>query len=294
MAPERWLVLTARVPADDPLRDLLIEGLLAMGGLSVLEEGDALTIYLDPPADPEAFVAESRSFLEEWIASDPPELSWRWQANEDWEREWRRGLQPRKVSHRFVVKPSWTDWSAGPGEVVIEIDPQMAFGTGEHATTRGCLRLLDESLRGGDRVLDIGSGSGILSIAAARAGAAEVIAVEYDPDANLNARENIDRNGAKDVIQLHEVLADPDMLRRLGRFDLILANILSSVICPLLPSLASSLKPDGRLIVSGILEREQDGVVEAAGAAGLVVRREDAEDEWWSAELGLESPASRV
>lgn len=285
MAPDRWLVLSAHPDPDDPLRDLLIEGLLALGGLSVLEEGDVLTVYLDPPADPEAFVAGAERFLADWIADDPPPLSWRWQANEDWEREWRRGLQPRKVSRRFVVKPSWTEWDAAAEEVVLVIDPQMAFGTGEHATTRGCLRLIDELLRPGDRVLDVGSGSGILSIAAARLGASEVVAIEYDSDANLNARENFDRNGVSDRVSLREGLADPETIRRLGPFDVILANILSSVIRPLLPAMRDALRNEGRIVVSGILVRERDEVVRAASEAGLRVLREDTEEEWWSAAL---------
>ncbi|MQA91906.1 MAG: methyltransferase domain-containing protein [Gemmatimonas sp.] len=290
MPPDRWLVLTARVARvdpEDPLRGLLVEGLLALGGLSVVEEGDSLTTYLRPPRDPQKVVEQARHFLGDWIGGDPPELSWRWQRNEDWEREWRRGLQPRKVSPRFVVKPTWTEWQATAGEIVLEIDPEMAFGTGEHATTRGCLRLLDRWFRDGDRVLDIGSGSGILSIAAARLGAPEVIAVEHDSDANLNARQNIERNDVVGVVLLLEERADAPLLRRLGRFDLILANILSGVIRPLLPALSSTLQDDGRLIISGILLSEKEDVMEDARAVGLEMQDEDPEDEWWSATLAV-------
>ncbi len=292
--PDQWLVLTALMDEDDPIRDLAGEGLLALGGLSVLDEPHGLTTYFAPPPDLEEFLAHAEAFLEEWTAGDPPELDYRWQPNEDWEREWRRGLQPRKVSPRFVVKPSWTEWTAAPGEVIVQIDPQMAFGTGEHATTRGCLRLLDRRLPAGARVLDVGSGSGILSIAAALAGARQVIAVEYDADANLNARENLEANGVAHIVQLHERLADPDFLAELGRFDLVLANILSSVIQPLLPALREALEPEGTLIVSGILIRESAEVVRAARAAGFELEEEDQEEEWWSAAFtrgDLEQPA---
>jgi ribosomal protein L11 methyltransferase len=273
---------------DDPLRELLAEGLLALGGLSVVEKGEALTTYLPPPPDPEARIAEAERFLADWLLDDdPPRLSWRWQANEDWEREWKRGLAPRRVSERIVVKPSWTEWRPEAGQVVIDIDPEMAFGTGEHATTRGCLRLLDGAVREGERVLDVGSGSGILAIAAARLGAREVVAVEYDPDANLNARDNIQRNAAGERIRIVESLADPQLLEELGPFDLILANILSGVIRPLLPAFRSALRetPDGRLIVSGILRAEREEVLRDALAAGFRLEREDAEEEWWSALL---------
>ncbi len=281
-------MLTARLPADDPLRHLLAEGLLALGGFSVVEEGDGMTTYLPPPEDPERTVADAERFLAGWLLEEvAPDLSWRWQRNEDWEREWKRGLAPRHVSRRVVVKPSWTEWRSKPGQVVIDIDPEMAFGTGEHATTRGCLRLLDGSLREGDRVLDVGSGSAILSIAAARLGAREVVAVECDPDANLNARDNIERNGAEERIRLVEAIADPSLLAELGAFDLVLANILSGVIRPLLPTLRRSLgrKSEGRLIVSGILRSERDDVVRDAEDAGFSLVREDPEEEWWSALL---------
>jgi len=214
-------------------------------------------------------------------------VEWRWQANEDWAADWKRGLGPRQLTERLVVKPTWTEWEAAPGQVVLEVDPQMAFGTGEHATTRGCLRLLDGALCAGDRVLDVGSGSCILAIAAARLSAGEAVAVEYDPDANLNARENLERNGVADRVRLIEALADDALLGSLGRFDLVLANILSGVIRPLLPALHASLgaSADGRLIVSGILRTESADVIRDAERCGFRVERVDEEEEWWSALL---------
>jgi ribosomal protein L11 methyltransferase len=284
--PDRWLVLKARLPRRDPLRELLAEGLLALGGLSVVEEGEALVTYLPPPDDPDAFTERAGDFLAEWLMDDaPPELSWSWQLDEDWSREWKKGLGPRAVSPRIVTKPSWTEFEPAPGQIVIDIDPQMAFGTGEHATTRGCLRLLDAVIREGDRVLDVGSGSGILSVAAARLGAGEVTAVEHDPDANVNARENLAHNGVEGRVRLVEALVDPTFLSAAGTFDLILANILSGVIRPLLPAFRAALRPGGRLIVSGILQAESEEVAEAAAGAGFRVEREDREEEWWSALL---------
>ena len=284
--PDRWLVLRARLPADDPLRDLLGEGLLALGGLSVVEEGEEMVTYLPPPPDPEAVVKAAARFLADWLMEDaPPELTWSWQDDEDWSREWKKGLEPRAVTPRIVTKPSWTEYAPAPGQIVIDIDPQMAFGTGEHATTRGCLRLLDRVIRPGDRVLDVGSGSGILSVAAAMLGAGEVVAVEYDPDANLNARENLAHNGVEERVRLVEAMADPALIEAEGNFDLILANILSGVIRPLLPSFRGALRPGGRLIVSGILQSESEAVAASAAAAGLRVEEEDREEEWWSALL---------
>lgn len=284
-APDRWLVLSVRAPSAD-LAPLVAEGLVALGGGAVVEEGDSLVTYLPPPDDPDAFAAAAGVRLAAALPWEP-ELSWRWQEAEDWARKWKEGLRPRPVTDRVVVKPTWTEWDASDGQVVIDIDPQMAFGTGEHATTRGCLRLLDGALRPGDRVLDVGSGSAILAIAAALLGAGETIAVEYDPDANLNAHENLELNGVEGRVRIVEAMADPALLRELGRFDLLLANILSGVIRPLLPSFREALggSSGGRLIVSGILRAEHADVVRDAEAAGFRVASTDEEEEWWSALL---------
>jgi ribosomal protein L11 methyltransferase len=285
--PRRWLVLAVRGPSPE-MAGLVADGLLALGGAAVEERDGASVTYLLPPDDPDAFVRDAREQLASWMPDGTPlEVEWSWQQDEDWAAEWKRGLAPRQVTERVVVKPTWTEWEAAPGQVVIDVDPQMAFGTGEHATTRGCLRLLDGALREGDRVLDVGSGSGILAIAAVRLGAREAVAVEYDPDANLNARENFERNGVEGGVRLVEALADDALLRELGEFDLVLANILSGVIRPLLPALRRSLagRAEGRLIVSGILRSESPDVVRDAGAAGFRVERVDEEEEWWSALL---------
>jgi ribosomal protein L11 methyltransferase len=285
--PKRWLVLAVRGPSPE-LAGLVADGLLALGGAAVEEKDGASLTYLLPPDDPESFVADARQQLASWLPEGTPlEVDWRWQEDEDWAAEWKRGLAPRRVTDRIVVKPTWTEWEAQPGQVVIDVDPQMAFGTGEHATTRGCLRLLDRAVRRGDRVLDVGSGSGILAIAAVRLGAREAVAVEYDPDANLNARENFERNGVADRVRLVEALADDALLDGLGGFDLVLANILSGVIRPLLPAMHRVLRaaPEGRLIVSGILRSETVGVIGDAEAAGFRVEAVDEEEDWWSALL---------
>lgn len=285
--PQRWLVLSVRL-ADPELLPLAAEALVEQGSWAVQEEGGAVLTYVPEPSDPEAFVAEMRGH----VAANLPdgvelEITWRWQPHEDWAATWKAGLGPRRVTDRIVVKPTWTEWDAEPGQIVLDVDPQMAFGTGEHATTRGCLRLLDSALKPGDRVLDVGSGSAILAIAAVRLGASEAVAVEYDPDANINARENIEQNGTEGRVRLIEAMADTAMLAGLGRFDLLLANILSGVIRPLLPAFRAALSgsPEGRLIVSGILGTEHAEVVRDAEAAGFRVERVDEEEEWWSALL---------
>jgi ribosomal protein L11 methyltransferase len=269
------------------LLPLAAEALVELGASSVQEEGGALLTWLPIGGDPQPLAALAEEAVTRVLGGEAVRVRWEVREGEDWLAGWRRGLEPRRVSPRLVVRPTWADYRPGPGERVVEIDPQMAFGTGEHATTRGCLRLLDASVREGDRVLDVGSGSAVLAIAAALLGASEVVAVEHDPDANLNARENLERNGVAGRVRLVERLADPAWIAGAGRFDLILANILSGVIIPLLPSLHAALgaRPEGRLIVSGILRTEAERVRGAARGAGFAVEAVDEEEEWWSALL---------
>jgi ribosomal protein L11 methyltransferase len=287
--PERWFVLTARTPSRD-LLPLVAEGLVALGGASVLEDADSVTTFLPPPPDPDAFAEHARRLLASALPDgEPLQVQWRWQPNEDWIAGWKQGLAPRRITGRLTVKPTWCEWDAGEDEVVIDIDPQMAFGTGEHATTRGCLRLLDGVIRPGYRVVDVGSGSAVLAIAAARLGAAEVVAIEFDADANLNARENLELNDVQGSVRIVEAMADARLFADLGTFDMVVANILSSVIRPLLPAFRDALagSPDGRLIVSGILRSEHQEVVRDARAAGFELLRVDEEEEWWSGLLGV-------
>ena len=222
-----------------------------------------------------------------------PEIVWEWLPERDWSEEWKRGLGPRRVGERIIVAPTWTDPAAGPSDVVITIDPQMAFGTGEHASTRGALRLLERFLPATARALDVGTGSAVLAIAAALLGAREVVAVEADADSLINARENVERHGTQDRIELVHRLADPAFIESLARprFDLILANILSSVIVPLLPALRDALAPQGILIVAGILQEEADKFLAAAASQEFSLLREDREDQWWSAALSKAHPA---
>lgn len=294
MDPEKWLVLTVRVPSDEQMSDVA-EILISVGGGAVEQEGDLLRTYLLPPDDLDLFLDDVRARLTELLPGQTPEVSWRWQEHEDWAETWRRGLKPRRVGEHLIVTPSWAEPERRQGDILIVIDPEMAFGTGEHATTRGALRMLESAVRPGDRVLDVGTGSAILAIAAAKLGAGEVLAVESDAEALDNARDNLVKNGVADRVELLHGLVDDEFLAMLGagRFEVIVANVLSGVLVPLLPAFESSLAPasggerdqaprrPGRLILGGILEDEADHVIEAAENAGFTLRVEDLEDEWW-------------
>jgi ribosomal protein L11 methyltransferase len=183
---------------------------------------------------------------------------------EDWEAAWRAHFRVEHPIPGLAIHPSWIPYSPAPGEIAITIDPKMAFGVGSHATTQLCLALM-EGRCAGKRVLDVGTGTGILAIAAARWGAKNVIAVETDPAAVANARESIARNG----VAVNVTLLDGDVDRAPGRFDLIVANLLSSELRRALPAIAARLAPDGHLVVSGLLLEEEGAIRELLAAHGL-------------------------
>jgi ribosomal protein L11 methyltransferase len=288
VSTERWLRIHAQSPTPEHT-DLLLEGLVAYGATAVeqrvekSDEGttDVAIVYMRDRGDLERVGEDVRRFLAGFVGR-PVDVTWDWVAEADWSKEWRRGLGARRVGDRFIVTPTWIEPEA-EDRIVITIDPQMAFGTGEHATTRGMLRLMERAVRNGDTVLDAGAGSAILAIAAVKLGAAHADAVESDPDAIENAQENIDRNGAAGSIDLVCELVDTTWLaQRNAHYDVIVANVLSGVLRPLLPSFLDALRPDGRLLLSGILQTEADGMIDAARAAGFALAAEDREEEWWS------------
>lgn len=284
--PRRWLELRARCPAAADRAPLLAEGFVALGARAVEERDGWYVTYLEEPADPEAFVRAAPARLAALTGLEGVEVEARWQAHEDWAEAWKRGLEPRRVSERVVVRPSWTEPLAPrPGDVEIVLDPGMAFGTAEHGTTRGCLRLLDRAVRAGDRVLDVGAGSGILAIAAALLGAAEVVAVEGDGLACEALADNVARNGVGERVRVVEAWADADSLRRHGPVDGVVANLETGLLLPLVPGLGGALRSGGWLIVSGILAEEWPDVERALARAGWAPEAVDADGAWRSALL---------
>jgi ribosomal protein L11 methyltransferase len=192
---------------------------------------------------------------------------------QEWQRAWRRYFRSRRYGMHLRVQPSWSRRKSQPGEMTIILDPGMAFGTGNHPTTALCLELLDASLQPGWRVADIGTGTGILAIAAAKLGAGEVIAVENDPLAVLVAQGNIEHNGVAHQVRLVE----GDGWHALqGQFDMIVCNVLSGFLIQTAPLVPCFLRVGGLYLVSGFIGRNAREVRRAIEGAGLkqeVVRR---------------------
>lgn len=199
----------------------------------------------------------------------------------DWTDAWKAHYVAQRVG-RVVVVPSWLNEAVGPGEVAITLDPGMAFGTGLHPTTRGCLRLLQDLAPMPREVLDVGCGSGILALAALRLGATRAVALDTDPLAVEATRENAARNGLADRMRVDEgtVPAAAE-----ARYPLVLANLVAAVLVELAPRLAAHLAPGGVLLASGIIAPRAAEVVDAMRAAGLAVTDRRDDGEWVSVRL---------
>jgi ribosomal protein L11 methyltransferase len=259
-----------------------IEPTVRPRGDEYVVDGDAPALvkgYLPPVADSVRVRRSLRLALRFAPLERPP----RWRRarrlpEERWRDSWKRYFRPRRIGRRLLVRPSWAACRAKAGDTVIEIDPGMAFGTGQHPTTAMCLRALEESVRPGDGVLDVGTGSGILAVAAAKLGARRVLALDIDPQAVKAARENAAANAVADVVEVREGTLSDGVSGE--RFDLIVANISGLTIDRLAASLAGALRDGGALIVSGFLEDAVGGLSRVLAETGLEVGRAQADGVW--------------
>jgi ribosomal protein L11 methyltransferase len=200
-------------------------------------------------------------------------------ADEDWATSWQQFFTPFAIVPGLIIKPSWESYAARPGEQVIEMDPGMAFGTGQLASTRLALGLIQTCFQAGspERVLDIGAGTGILAMAAVLFGAKKTIAIDNDPEAVQAAAENIARNSLAAKI----AVSAADLADITGSFDLICANILHDVLAEMAPAIARLLADKGNVVLAGILRGEQEeNIVRVYSGLGLRLQRAAHEEEW--------------
>ena len=204
-------------------------------------------------------------------------VSWKAVADEDWAETWKEFFHTEKIGARTVIKPTWEEYEAKAREIVVELDPGAAFGTGQHATTSLCIRALEDLVRPGMTVFDVGTGSGVLAIVAAKLGAKRVEAVDFDPVAVRVARENVRQNGAEAVVHTER----SDLLKSVeGEADLIIANIIADIIVRLFGEVKGSLAAGGTMLLSGIIEDRLPDVVEAAALHGFSVEKIEQEKGW--------------
>lgn len=311
--PDYWLELsvTAAPEAAEAISELMSR--YVSGGVAIEEPYELVDdgqVHLPVPGAPvtvHAYVPENAAGEETrqriaeglWHLGQVDlggigELRARRIAEEDWANAWKEHYHVLHLGQRTVIKPSWREYAPQPGEVVVELDPGMAFGTGLHPTTRNCLRLLEETLRPGDRVLDVGTGSGILAIAAVKLGAASVLALDVSPVAVEAARANASANAAGDRIEvrlatLEGAAGEPFsplpanitvLGAEIGVYDVVLANIIARVIGQLAPALLRAVRPGGTLLASGIIEERRAEAEGPLRAAGLAAIRELVEGDW--------------
>jgi ribosomal protein L11 methyltransferase len=220
-----------------------------------------------------------------------PEPSYRWLEQEDWAETWKAGYQPLPVGRSLIIVPAWMGVPES-NRTPIMIDPGMAFGTGTHPSTRLCLAILEDHLKPGDVVLDVGTGSGILSIASVQLGARRVFALDIDQDAVDAAAENVARNGLSDRIEIDlGSLAEAKQLMAPEAPNLLLANLLAPILEDLLQEGLASLAPPGAiLILSGILEDQCEPLIERTREANLTLLETRREQDWHALVLEIERP----
>lgn len=268
-----WWAIDVRTAPEQ--RETVGAWLVARTGQAVEEQADGtLVTFADSEEGAERLVAELHA------GADPSAHATRRPIEPvDWSTRWRHGLTARRIG-RLTVTPSWVPAPEGDGPVVV-VDPETAFGSGEHGSTRAALALLVRHLRAGDRVLDLGSGSGILAIAAVKLGAARASGVEVDTEANDVARRNAERNGTADRTGFLDGDGG-DLAPLLGPVELLLSNILRTVNTAFLPSIAAALAPGGVAIFAGMEEPEAELFRPALAARGFQVIDETTDAGWWA------------
>jgi ribosomal protein L11 methyltransferase len=268
-----WWAIDVRPPADQ--RESLGAWLVSRTGHAVEERDDGTLVAFAP--DEHA----ADALIEELARNtDLPLHSVRHSVEPvDWSTRWREGLGPRQLG-RLTIVPSWLPEATDPDPLTVVLDPETAFGSGEHGSTRVALTLMSRLLRNGDQVLDLGSGSGILTIAAIKLGAASAIGIEIDGEANQVAERNAERNGVSDRVEFLEGDAAA-LAPLLGPADLLLSNILRTVNTALLPVIAQSLRRGGRAIFSGMEQTEAEDFRVALERSGFTAIQEALDAGWW-------------
>jgi ribosomal protein L11 methyltransferase len=268
-----WWAIDVRTSAGQ--RDSVGAWLVIRTGQAVEERDDGTLVAFAPDEEAvAALVEELGREVDAPVVIEPRRVE-----STDWSTRWREGLGPRKLG-RLTILPSWLPEASEPDPLTIVLDPETAFGSGEHGSTRAALTLLSRLLRPGDRVIDLGSGSGILTIAAIKLGAARAIGIEIDAEANEVAARNAARNEVSDRVEFLE--GDAAVLAPLvGPADLLLSNILRAVNTALLPVIIKAVRPGGSAVFSGMEQPEAEEFRRILTDAGFKPVQETLDAGWW-------------
>ncbi|MBP1708828.1 MAG: ribosomal protein methyltransferase [Deltaproteobacteria bacterium] len=284
-ALKRWLTVDLLIPSDfsEPVSNFLME----QGGTGIEEIAEnpqrtRLKTYFLEAGRKGQVLRMLHRYLKSLERLYPGRFSCRVETSttpeKDWGEKWKQFFKPVRVTPRIMVKPPWSRVRLGRGEILVEINPGVAFGTGTHATTKLCIQALEHSLRRrGLSVLDVGTGSGILSIVAAKLGAKEVRGVDPDGASVDNARENVSRNRVSTCVRIRRGTVGDTR----NTFDIVVANIDLRVLRKMRWPLVRRVKPGGLLILSGLLERERERIRQHYMETGLLVRPGGAQMEEW-------------
>ncbi|MFL5625082.1 MAG: 50S ribosomal protein L11 methyltransferase [Ktedonobacteraceae bacterium] len=296
----RWLELTVRThpEAVESVSELLSRyttgGVAIEEPIELVDEGQDYRVLTGQPVQIHAYLPidgkeeELRQQVAEglWHLSSLGEhfvgdLQTRIVNEEDWANAWKDYFHVTHIGRRLVIRPSWREYKPGQDEVILELDPGMAFGTGLHPTTRMCLEQVEQRTRPGMRVLDVGTGSGILALAAARLGAACVYCIDNSTVAVESATANVAVNGLEDKVKVVQGVLDAEEAARMaGQYDMVLVNIIAHVIGGMAPQLAQVLAPGGLLIASGIIEARRQDAESPLLAADLELIEQANIDDW--------------
>ncbi len=279
---DNGLMIEDNSDLDDLIKHGMYGELVDESLLSADRTRAAVSVFIPAERSP----AESERFIRERL--DAIGVDYRLECvgvrEEDWADSWKQYYKPIRTGKRLVIVPVWESYDAQPGEVTVLMDPGMAFGTGTHETTRLCAGFVEEYTSPGCSVLDVGCGSGILAIAAAKLGAGPCFACDIDPVAVRVAKENVALNGTDNV-----TCAVSDLLKqaekRQGGYDLIVANIVADIIIRLAPDVGAYLAAGGTFVVSGIITERKDEVLSVLRANGFTVAEEKEENGWYAAAL---------
>lgn len=256
-----------------------------------MQDISQIRLYIEQDTHAPERIAQLKSELAAFRTQNPGadlgslEVSLQNLKEEDWEESWKQYYQPIPIGEHLLIVPQWLSPENEEHRIPVILDPGMIFGTGAHASTQMCLRALEAVIHGGERVIDLGSGSGILSIAALLLGADTAAGVDIDPKAEDIARENAALNGLTApsfTAVTGNVIEDKAMMEQLsaGGYDVVLANIVADVIIPLSAVVPHFLRPEGVFICSGILSTRLPEVISAIEAAGLTVTQQEMQDDW--------------